>query len=51
VDIEIKFEGGPSDGAHPKILVFMDPELMEVFHTKEGPQPRVLEVVPSSATI
>jgi len=24
VDIDVKFEGGPFGGAHPRIIVFMD---------------------------
>ena len=41
VDIEIAFEGGKSDGAHPRISLFMNP-LMLFFMWKKDLNPKSL---------
>ena len=36
VEIKIAFEGGPFDGAYPRITLFIDPMLRQ-FYVEEGP--------------
>ena len=42
VDIDDLFEGEPSDGAHPRIIVFMDPTLWRHFMLKNDLNPETL---------
>jgi len=42
VDVEIDFEGGPSDGAHHRIIMLMDPELWKFFILKKDLNPESL---------
>ena len=42
VDIEIAFKGGPSDGAHPNIILFMDSILRHCFMLKKDFHPKSL---------
>jgi len=51
VEFDVVFKGGTSNGARPRRIVFMDPALWKYFYAKEGPQPQILEVVSSFATV
>jgi len=42
VKIEIVFEGGPFDGAHPRIIVFIDPTSWKYFMLKKDLDPESL---------
>ena len=42
VKIKIAFKGGESDGAHPKIILFMDPTLRQYFMLKNDLNPEPL---------
>jgi len=39
VDTDVVFEGGPSDGAHPRIIVFMGLALWKYFMLKKDLNP------------
>jgi len=48
LDMEVDFDickGGSANGAYPRIIVYMHYTLLAVLHVKEGPQPRIIEVV------
>jgi len=42
VEVGIEFQGGPSDGAHPRLIVFVDPELWNYFMPKKDLNPESL---------
>jgi len=42
VEIEIVFEGGSSDGPHPRIILFVDPTLRQFFMLKKDLNPESL---------
>ena len=39
VEFDVVCEGGPSDGAHPRIVVFMDPALWKFYMLKKDLNP------------
>ena len=41
-DVDVVFEGGPSDGAHPRIVVFMDLSLWKYYMLKKDLNPESL---------
>ena len=42
VEFDVVFESGPSDGVHPRIVVFMDPALWKYFMMKKDLNPESL---------
>jgi len=42
MDVEIKFEARPSDGAHPRMIVYMDNALWRFFMLMKDPNPESL---------